>query len=169
MVWGGRTVIFRLSASRQHLGVSTTEHCSLALCVSPFVGTAVARLVAHSAIVTGDLRDFTAIPTVIMDSASFAVHGSIIVRSKVRASSLAAAQVVEEFVAHVKKHKSTDRCEETVELEPAARLHECSYAIHGQLTEKEVIPNKFTATHTRVAAFPLELYTNLSFFLSSFD
>ena len=120
---------------------------------------------AHSAIVTGDLRDFTAIPTVIMDSgASFAVHGAIIARSKVRAACLAAAQVVTEFVAHVKKHKSTDRCEETVELEPTARLHECSYAIHGQLTEKEVIPNKFTATQTRVAAFPLELYTNLSFF-----
>ena len=37
---------------------------------------------------------------------------------------------------------------------------------HGQVRrdfcigEKELIPNKFTATHTRVAAFPLELYAH---------
>ena len=41
-----------------------------------------ARLVAHSAIVTGDLRDLSALSTVIMDSASFAVHGAIIARSR---------------------------------------------------------------------------------------
>ena len=55
---------------------------------------------AHSVKVMGDLRDFTAIPTVIMDSASFAVHGAIIARSKLRAAYLAAAQVVASWWRH---------------------------------------------------------------------
>ena len=74
--------------------------------------------------VTCDFCDHTAIHTVIMDSASCAVYEAIIVRIKVRAACMAATQVVEEFVTHVKKHRSTESCEEIVELEPPARLHQ---------------------------------------------
>ena len=59
--------------------------------------------------VTCDFCDHTAIPTVIVDSASCAVYEAIIVRIKVRAACMAATQVVEEFVTHVKKHKSTEK------------------------------------------------------------
>ena len=69
----------------------------------------------------------------------------------------------------VKKHKSTERCGRDCCIGADSLADYINAATPSMVDslKTELIQDEFIASHTRVAAFPLELYANISVFLST--